>query len=101
MGSRKHCPSAYPLPLHDKIGLYEALAAAGGIGWRAQIDENVKIIRADKSIEIYDLSPNQDYREIDVKDGDIIFVSGASAAVQVRGQVQEGGAIPNSGNEFA
>ncbi len=88
-------PKRYPLPLHDKIGLYEALAAAGGIGGGAD-RENVKIIRADKSIEIYDLSPNQDYREIDVKDGDIIFVS-ALGGIQVRGQVQKAGRFPIRG----
>ena len=88
-------PNRYSLALHDKIGLYEALAKAGGLGGGAD-RENVKIIRADKSIEIYDLSPNQDYREIDIKDGDIIFVS-ALGGVQVHGQVQKAGRFPIRG----
>ena len=88
-------PNRFPLPLHDKIGLHEALAKAGGISEGAN-RENVKIIRADKKIEIHDLSPDQDYREIYVKDGDIIFVS-ALGAVQVRGQVQKAGRFPIRG----
>ena len=88
-------PNRFPLPLHDKIGLHEALAKAGGISGGAN-RENVKIIRADKKIEIHDLSPDQDYREIYVKDGDIIFVS-ALGAVQVRGQVQKAGRFPIRG----
>lgn len=88
-------PNRYSLALHDKIGLYEALARAGGLGGGAD-KENVKIIRADKSIEIYDLSPNQDYRKIDITDGDIIFVS-ALGGVQVRGQVQKAGRFPIRG----
>lgn len=88
-------PNRYTLPLHDKIGLYEALAKAGGLGGGAD-RQNVKIIRADKSIEIYDLSPNQDYREIDVEDGDIIFVS-ALGGVLVHGQVQKPGRFPIRG----
>ncbi|MDE0301101.1 MAG: SLBB domain-containing protein [Candidatus Poribacteria bacterium] len=82
-------PNRYSLAFHDKIGLYEALAKAGGLGGGAD-RENVKIIRADKSVETYDLSPNQDYREIDVYDGDIIFVS-ALGGVLVHGQVQKAG----------
>ena len=88
-------PNRYTLPLHDKIGLYEALAKAGGMSGGAD-QENVKIIRADKSVEVYDLSPNQDYREIDVEDGDIIFIA-ALGGVRVRGQVQKAGQFPIRG----
>lgn len=82
-------PSRYTIPLHDKIGLYDALAKAGGMSGTAD-RENVKIIRADKSINIYDLSSDQEYREIWIGDGDIIFVS-ALASVQVNGQVLKPG----------
>ena len=85
-------PNRFPLPLHDKIGLHDALAKAGGISGGAD-RENVKIIRADKSIEVYDLSPNQEYREIFIEDGDIIFVS-ALGSVQVHGQVKKPGRFP-------
>ena len=79
----------FALPLHDKIGLYDALAKAGGMSGGAD-RENVKVIRADKRIEVYDLSPDQEYREILIEDGDIIFVS-ALASVQVNGQVLKPG----------
>ena len=84
-------PNRYPLPLHDKIGLYEALAKAGGMGGGAD-QKNVKVIRADQNIEVYDLSPNQDYREIFIEDGDIVFVP-ALDAVQIHGHVQKPGNI--------
>ncbi len=84
-------PNRYPLPLHDKIGLYEALAMAGGMGGGAD-QENIKVIRADQNIEVYDLSSNQDYREIFIEDGDIVIVP-ALDAVQIHGHVKKPGNI--------
>ena len=82
-------PNRFSLPQHDKIGLYEALTKAGGMSGGAD-QENVKIIRADKSIEIYDLSPNQEYREIFIEDGDIVFVP-AFDSIQIHGHVKKPG----------
>ena len=82
-------PNRFPLMLHDKIGLYEALAKAGGMAGGAD-RQNVKIIRADKSIEIYDLSASQEYREIFIGDGDIVFVP-ALDSVQIHGHVKKPG----------
>jgi len=85
-------PNRYRLALHDEIGLYEALAIAGG--WSGGADwTNVQIIRADRSIEEYDLSPNQEYRKILVKDGDMVFVP-SLGFIEVRGQVQKPGRFP-------
>lgn len=84
-------PNRFSLPLHDKIGLYEALAKAGGMSGGAD-QKNVKIIRADKNIEVYDLSPDQEYREIFVRDGDIVFVP-ALGVVQIHGHVKKPGQI--------
>lgn len=82
-------PNRFPLMLHDKIGLYEALAKAGGMAGGAD-QENVKIIRADRSIEVYDLSASQEYREIFIGDGDIVFVP-ALDSVQIHGHVKKPG----------
>ena len=82
-------PNRFTLPLHDKIGLYDALAKAGGMSGGADL-KNIKIIRADKSIEVYDLSPDQEYREIFVEDGDIVFVP-AFDAIQIHGHVKKPG----------
>ena len=82
-------PNRFPLPLHDEIGLYEALAKAGGMAGGAD-QENVKVIRADKSIEVYDLSASQEYREIFIGDGDIVFVP-ALDSVQIHGHVKKPG----------
>ncbi|MDE0041621.1 MAG: polysaccharide biosynthesis/export family protein, partial [Candidatus Poribacteria bacterium] len=84
-------PNRFPLPLHDEIGLYEALTKAGGMSGGAD-QENIKIIRADKSIEIYDLSSDQDYREIFIGDGDIVFVP-ALEVVYIHGHVKKPGQI--------
>ena len=84
-------PNRFPLMLHDKIGLYEALAKAGGMAGGAD-RQNVKLIRADKSIEIYDLSASQEYREIFIGDGDIVFVP-ALDSVQIHGHVKKPGSF--------
>lgn len=84
-------PNRFPLLFHDKIGLYEALAKAGGMAGGAD-QENVKIIRADKSIEVHDLSASQEYREIFIGDGDIVFVP-ALDSIQIHGHVKKPGNI--------
>ena len=92
VGGAVKVPGRYPISSTD-IGLYRAIALAGGMAENAD-HQVVQLIRTDvpQKVEIYDLSPTHPYRDIHVNVNDLVFVMPLSA-VEVQGQVQTPGSF--------
>ncbi len=105
VGGAVKAPGRYPLLLQDEIGLYRAIALAGGLSELADV-KGVQVVRqvehsrngvedsrnGDETVEKYDLSSSEPYRPILVKRGDLVIVP-ALGQVEVRGQVHTEGKI--------
>ena len=91
VGGAVKLPGRYPISPETDIGLYRAIALAGGMAENAD-PQVVQLIRTDvpERIETYDLSPTQSYRDIRVNVNDLVFVMPLST-VEVQGQVQTPG----------
>ncbi|MCZ6677287.1 MAG: SLBB domain-containing protein [Candidatus Poribacteria bacterium] len=88
-------PGRYPLPLQNAIGLYRAIALAGGTNELADLKQ-VQIVRLDETVETHDLSPGQPYRPITVRASELVFIPHLGQ-VDVQGQVRTPGKIPIQG----
>ena len=93
VGGAVKVPGRYPISPETDIGLYRAIALAGGMAENADRQE-VQLIRTEvpQKVETYDLSPNQPYRDIRVNVNDLVFVI-PLGAVEVQGQVQTPGSF--------
>jgi len=91
VGGAVKLPGRYPISPETDIGLYRAIALAGGMAENAD-HQVVQLIRADvpETVETYDLSPTHPYRDIRVNVNDLVFVMPLSS-VEVQGQVQTPG----------
>ena len=91
VGGAVKLPGRYPISPETDIGLYRAIALAGGMAENAD-HQVVQLIRTDvpETVETYDLSPTHPYRDIRVNVNDLVFVMPLSA-VEVQGQVQTPG----------
>ena len=93
VGGAVKLPGRYPISPEIDIGLYRAIALAGGMAENAD-HQVVQLIRtnAPKKVETYDLSPTHPYRDIRVNVNDLVFVMPLSV-VEVQGQVQTPGKL--------
>lgn len=93
VGGAVKLPGRYPISPETDIGLYRAIALAGGMAENADRQE-VQLIRTDvpEKVETYDLSSNQSHRDIRVNVNDFVFVVPLSV-VEVQGQVQTPGKL--------
>ena len=93
VGGAVKLPGRYPISPETDIGLYRAIALAGGMAENAD-HQVVQLIRTDvpEQVETYDLSPTQPYRDIRVNVNDLVFVMPLST-VEVQGQVQTPGKL--------
>lgn len=93
VGGAVKLPGRYPISPETDIGLYRAIALAGGMAENADRQE-VQLIRTDvpQKVETYDLSSNQSHRDIRVNVNDLVFVVPLSV-VEVQGQVQTPGQL--------
>ena len=91
VGGAVKVPGRYPISPETDIGLYRAIALAGGMAENAD-RQSVQLIRTDSTqkVEIYDLSTNRPYKDIRVSVNDLVFVMPLSV-VEVQGQVQTPG----------
>ena len=91
VGGAVKLPGRYPISPENDIGLYRAIALAGGMAENAD-HQVVQLIRTDvpETVETYDLSPTRPYRDIRVNVNDLVFVMSLST-VEVQGQVQTPG----------
>lgn len=91
VGGAVKLPGRYPISPETDIGLYRAIALAGGMAENADY-QVVQLIRTDvpDTVETYDLSPTHPYRDIRVNVNDLVFVMSLST-VEVQGQVQTPG----------
>ncbi|RKU15384.1 hypothetical protein C6500_19565 [Candidatus Poribacteria bacterium] len=91
VGGAVKLPGRYPISPETDIGLYRAIALAGGMAENAD-HQVVQLIRTDvpDTVETYDLSPTHPYRDIRVNVNDLVFVMSLST-VEVQGQVQTPG----------
>ena len=93
VGGAVKLPGRYPISPETDIGLYRAIALAGGMAENAD-HQVVQLIRTDvpQKVESYDLSPTHPYRDIRVNVNDLVFVMPLST-VEVQGQVQTPGSF--------
>ena len=93
VGGAVTLPGRYPISPETDIGLYRAIALAGGMAENAD-HQVVQLIRTDvpQKVENYDLSPTHPYRDIRVNVNDLVFVMPLST-VEVQGQVQTPGKL--------
>ncbi len=93
VGGAVKTPGRYPISPETDIGLYRAIALAGGMAENADRQE-VQLIRSDttQKAESYDLSINRPYSDIRVNINDLVFVMPLSV-VEVQGQVQTPGKL--------
>lgn len=93
VGGAVKLPGRYPISPETDIGLYRAIALAGGMAENADRQE-VQLIRTEvpEKVETYDLSSNQSHRDIRVNVNDFVFVVPLSV-VEVQGQVQTPGKL--------
>ncbi len=93
VGGAVKTPGRYVISPEIDIGLYRAIALAGGMGENAD-RQGVQLIRTDttQEVETYDLSTTSLYKDIRVNINDLIFVMPLSA-VEVQGQVQTPGKL--------
>ncbi len=88
VGGAVKTPGRYPISPETDIGLYRAIALAGGMAENAD-RQGVQLIRTESTqkVETYNLSTNRPYRNIRVNVNDLVFVMPLSV-VEVQGQVQ-------------
>ena len=93
VGGAVRTPGRYAISPETDIGLYRAIALAGGMAENAD-RQGVQLIRTDTSqkVETYDLSTNWAYTDIRVGVNDLVFVVPLSV-VEVQGQVQTPGKL--------
>lgn len=93
VGGAVKLPGRYPISPETDIGLYRAIALAGGMAENAD-HQVVQLIRTDvpERAETYDLSPTHPYSDIRVNVNDLVFVMPLST-VEVQGQVQTPGKL--------
>ena len=93
VGGAVKAPGRYPISPETDIGLYRAIALAGGMAENAD-RQSVQLIRTDSTqkVETYDLSTNSPYKDIRVGVNDLVFVMPLSV-VEVQGQVQTPGKL--------
>lgn len=93
VGGAVKAPGRYPISPETDIGLYRAIALAGGMAENAD-RQGVQLIRTDTSqnVETYDLSTTRPYKDIRVGVNDLVFVMPLSL-VEVQGQVQTPGKL--------
>ena len=93
VGGAVKTPGRYPISPETDIGLYRAVALAGGMAENAD-RQGVQLIRtgATQKVETYDLSTNLPYSNIRVNVNDLVFVMPLSV-VEVQGQVQTPGKL--------
>lgn len=93
VGGAVKTPGRYPVSPETDIGLYRAIALAGGMAENAD-RQGVQLIRTDaaQKVETYDLSTNRAYTDIRVGVNDLVFVMPLSV-VEVQGQVQTPGKL--------
>ena len=91
VGGTVKAPGRYIISPETDIGLYRAIALAGGMAENAD-RQGVQLIRTDgtQKVETYDLSTNRPYTDIRVSVNDLVFVMPLSI-VEVQGQVQTPG----------
>ena len=93
VGGAVKLPGRYPISPEAEIGLYRAIALAGGMTENADPQEVHRIPAAQpQHVETYDLSPTQPYRDIRVNVNDLVFVMPLSV-IEVQGQVQTPGKL--------
>lgn len=93
VGGAVKAPGRYPISPETDIGLYRAIALAGGMAENAD-RQGVQLIRTDdtQKVETYDLSTNRAYENIRVGVNDLVFVMPLSV-IEVQGQVQTPGKL--------
>ena len=93
VGGAVKAPGRYPISPETDIGLYRAIALAGGMAENAD-RQGVQLIRTDdtQNVETYDLSTTRPYKDIRVSVNDLVFVMPLSL-VEVQGQVQTPGKL--------
>lgn len=93
VGGAVKTPGRYPISPETDIGLYRAIALAGGMAENAD-RHGVQLIRTDTAqrVETYDLSTNRAYTDIRVGVNDLVFVMPLSV-IEVQGQVQTPGKL--------
>lgn len=93
VGGAVKAPGRYPISPETDIGLYRAIALAGGMAENAD-RQGVQLIRTDdtQNVETYDLSTTRPYKDIRVSVNDLVFVMPLST-VEVQGQVQTPGKL--------
>lgn len=98
VGGAVKMPGRYVISPEADIGLYRAVALAGGMAENAD-RQSVQRIRTDgtQTVETYDLSTNRPYTDIRVGVNDLVFVMPLSS-VEVQGQIQTPGKLFIRGN---
>ena len=93
VGGAVKTPGRYPISPETDVGLYRAIALAGGMSENAD-RQSVQLIHTDSTqkVETYDLSTNRPYKDIRVSVNDLVFVMPLSV-VEVQGQVQTPGKL--------
>lgn len=93
VGGAVNAPGRYPISPEIDIGLYRAIALAGGMAESAD-RQGVQLIRTDntQNVKTYNLSTNRAYENIRVGVNDLVFVMPLSV-VEVQGQVQTPGKL--------
>ncbi len=93
VGGAVKTPGRYPISPETDVGLYRAIALAGGMSENAD-RQSVQLIRTDSTqqVDTYDLSTNRPYKDIRVGVNDLVFVMPLSV-VEVQGQVQTPGKL--------
>ena len=91
VGGAVKTPGRYAISPETDIGLYRAIALAGGMAENAD-RQGVQLIRTDttQKVETYDLSINRPYSDIRVNINDLVFIM-PLAVIEVQGQVQNPG----------
>ena len=93
VGGAVKTPGRYRISPETDIGLYRAIALAGGMAENAD-RQGVQLIRTDtaEKVETYDLSTNRAYTDIRVGVNDLVFVM-PLGMVEVQGHVQTPGKL--------
>ena len=93
VGGAVRAPGRYPISPETDIGLYRAVALAGGMAESAD-RQGVQLIRAGATqpVETYDLSTDRPYQDIRVSVNDLVFIMPLSV-IEVQGQVQTSGKL--------
>jgi protein involved in polysaccharide export with SLBB domain len=92
VGGAVKLPGRYPLLLQDEIGLYRAIAIAGGFLEESADRKHIQVVGQDGTVEEHDLSPGKPYELITVGHGDLVFVL-SLGVVDVQGEVKQPGQL--------